>query len=53
MKELVEEEELLLGYKPARCPPEGVLRQAKLDGFSDQYLSQILGVAEGDIRAAR
>lgn len=52
MKELVEEEELLLGYK-GQVPPEGVLRQAKLDGFSDRYLSQILGVAEGDIRAAR
>ena len=51
MKELVEEEELLLGYK-GQVPPEGVLRQAKLDGFSDRYLSQILGVAEGDIRAA-
>ena len=34
MKELVEEEELLLGYK-GQVPPEGVLRQAKLDGFSD------------------
>ena len=30
-----------------------MLRQAKLDGFSDKYLSQILEVPEEDIREAR
>ena len=52
MKELVEEEEALkanAGHLPA---PEA-LRQAKLDGFSDKYLSQILSVPEEDIRNER
>ena len=52
MKELVEEEEALLRYKGS-VPPADVLRQAKLDGFSDKYLSQILSVTEDDIRNAR
>ncbi len=52
MKELVEEEEEL--KKHAGGVPEAqALRQAKLDGFSDKYLSQILGVKEEDIRSAR
>ena len=45
MKELVEEEEALLAYK-GQIPPADVLRQAKLDGFSDKYLSQILEIPE-------
>ena len=52
MKELVEEEEELLKYK-GNIPPIETLRQAKLDGFSDKYLSQILDVAEDDIREVR
>ena len=36
-----------------QVPAPGVLRQAKLDGFSDKYLSQILEVPEDDIRNAR
>lgn len=52
MKELVEEEEALLAGK-GQVPPADVLKQAKLDGFSDKYLSQILEVSESDIRAAR
>ena len=52
MKELVEEEEALLKYK-GNIPPIETLRQAKLDGFSDKYLSQILDVPEDDIREAR
>ena len=52
MKELVEEEEALLACKGS-VPPAALLRQAKLDGFSDKYLSQILAVPEDDIRAAR
>lgn len=45
MKELVEEEEALLADKGS-VPSEEALRQAKLDGFSDKYLSQILEVTE-------
>ena len=52
MKELVEEEEELIKNK-GRVPEEKTLRQAKLDGFSDRYLSQILEVPEEDIRNAR
>ena len=52
MKELVEEEEALLKEK-GRVPSEAALRQAKMDGFSDLYLSKILAVPEADIRAAR
>ena len=52
MKELVEEEEALLQYKGA-VPPAEALAQAKKDGFSDKYLSEILNVSEDDIRHAR
>lgn len=52
MKELVDEEEMLLRNK-GEVPAPGVLRQAKLDGFSDKYLSKILEVSEDDIRNAR
>ncbi len=52
MKELVEEEESLKQYRGS-VPPAAALRQAKLDGFSDKYLSQILGVPEEAIRDAR
>lgn len=52
MKELVEEEEALL-EKIGQVPGEEALRQAKLDGFSDKYLSQILQVPESEIRNAR
>ena len=52
MKELVEEEEQLKAAAGS-VPSADVLRQAKLDGFSDKYLSQILNVKEEDIRSAR
>lgn len=52
MKELVEEEESLKTYKGKELPVD-VLRQAKQDGFSDKYLSQILGVEEDAIRKER
>ncbi len=52
MKELVEEEEELLKSKGSVPAPEA-LKQAKLDGFSDKYLSQILEVPEEEIRNAR
>ena len=52
MKELVEEEEILLISKGS-LPSDGALIQAKKDGFSDKYLSQILEVPEEDIRNQR
>ena len=52
MKELVEEEETLMQNK-GRVPAKEALEQAKKNGFSDKYLSQILAVPEDDIRNAR
>ena len=52
MKELVDEEEALLKYK-GQSLPEEVMRQAKLDGFSDKYLSTILQVEEEQVRNDR
>ncbi len=52
MLELVQEEEALLRNKGV-VPDTAALRQAKLDGFSDRYLSQILAVPEQEIREAR
>lgn len=52
MKELVEEEEELKIYK-GQIPPKELLKRAKLNGFSDKYLSQILKVCENSIRKAR
>ncbi len=52
MKELVEEEEELLGYR-GELPPQQMLLQAKQDGFSDKYLSQLLEVPEQAVREKR
>ncbi len=52
MKELVAEEEVLLSFR-GQVPPVDLLRQAKMDGFSDKYLSQILEIPEDDVREAR
>ncbi|MBQ7534876.1 MAG: carbamoyl-phosphate synthase large subunit [Stomatobaculum sp.] len=52
MKELVEEEEALLQCKGS-LPSDEALLQAKKDGFSDLYLSEILGIPEDDIRNRR
>ena len=52
MLDLVKEEEQLLALKGA-VPEMPILKQAKLDGFSDRYLSQLLEVPEEDIREAR
>ncbi len=52
MKELVEEEETLMANK-GQVPEFAALKQAKLDGFSDKYLSKILEVSETEIREAR
>ena len=52
MRELVQEEEKILMHKGGFLPND-MLVQAKKDGFSDKYLSQLLGVSEKDIRAQR
>ncbi|MCK4487574.1 MAG: carbamoyl-phosphate synthase large subunit, partial [Desulfobacterales bacterium] len=52
MKELVALEEKVLKYKGNAVPDE-LLVQAKKDGFSDRYLSEILGIPEMDIRQRR
>ena len=52
MRELVEEEERILQHKGGFLPDD-MLVQAKKDGFSDKYLSQLLEVPEKDIRAQR
>ena len=52
MRELVQEEEEMLGYKGSSLP-DALLVQAKKDGFSDKYIAQLLGVPEKDIRAQR
>ena len=52
MRELVQEEERILMHKGGFLPDD-MLVQAKKDGFSDKYLSQLLGVPEKDIRAQR
>ena len=52
MKELVELEEKILKHK-GRTLPDDLLTAAKKDGFSDRYLSQILGISEEEIRKRR
>lgn len=52
MKELVEEEEALKQLK-GQIPQQDVLRQAKLDGFADRYLGELLEVTEEEVRSAR
>jgi carbamoyl-phosphate synthase large subunit len=52
MKELVDLEEKLLGFK-GQIPPTDLLIQAKKDGFADRYLSECLGISEAEIREKR
>ena len=52
MKELVEEEEALAANKGS-LPSDEALISAKKNGFSDKYLSQILGVSEDSVRERR
>ncbi len=52
MKELVEEEEALMASKGS-LPADAALIQAKKNGFSDKYLSQILAIPEENIRNKR
>ena len=53
MKELVDEEEALVAGFRGQVPSDEALTRAKKDGFSDKYLSEILGVSEDDIRNKR
>jgi carbamoyl-phosphate synthase large subunit len=52
MKELVEEEEIILSYKGRKLPDE-LLINAKKDGFADKYLAKLLDIPEKEIRARR
>ncbi len=52
MRELVELEEKILGYKDRELPDDLLVR-AKKDGFADRYLAHLLGVQEMDIRVRR
>jgi len=52
MKELVETEEKVLACKGKEMASD-VLIQAKKDGFSDRYLSQIMDISEKSIREMR
>ena len=52
MKELVEVEEKIAQSKGS-LPSDELLTQAKKDGFSDKYLSEILEISEDSIRERR
>lgn len=52
MKELVDEEEALKGLKGKKIPFE-TLQQAKKNGFSDKYISELMDTDENDIRKIR
>jgi len=52
MKDLVELEEKIIGYKGKRLPDE-LLEKAKKEGFADKYLSKLLACSEKEIRAKR
>ena len=52
MKELLELEEQILACK-GRELPDPLLIKAKEDGFSDKYLSQLLGATEESVRERR
>ena len=52
MKELVELEEKILGYRD-QALPDDLLINAKKDGFADRYLAMLLNVPEKKIRKQR
>jgi carbamoyl-phosphate synthase large subunit len=52
MKQLVELEEKVLQFA-GKALPDDLLIQAKKDGFSDRYLSQLLRIPEPDVRRQR
>ncbi|GAB6090406.1 carbamoyl-phosphate synthase large subunit [Spirochaeta dissipatitropha] len=53
MQELVQLEERILSETAEGIVPSALLKQAKLDGFSDRYLSEILDIPEKEIRRQR
>lgn len=52
MRELVEEEEQVKSYKGSNLPDDALI-SAKKNGFSDNYLSQLLEISEDSIRERR
>lgn len=52
MRELVEEEEVILSFK-GQMLPDAILLQAKKDGFADKYLAKLLAIPEKNIRNRR
>jgi carbamoyl-phosphate synthase large subunit len=52
MKELVDLEETILSFKGGSLP-DPLFAQAKKEGFSDRYLSTLLGVPETELRQRR
>ncbi|HPJ07668.1 MAG TPA: carbamoyl-phosphate synthase large subunit, partial [Deltaproteobacteria bacterium] len=52
MKELVDLEERIIACRGGDLP-DGLLVQAKKDGFADRYLAKLLGLSEGEIRSRR
>jgi len=52
MRELVELEEEILRHRGGPLPDD-LLRRAKLDGFADRYLAQLLGLPERALREQR
>ena len=52
MKELVELDEQILRHKGKELPDDLLVR-AKKDGFSDKYLSRLLGIDESSLRRRR
>ncbi|RIH64295.1 carbamoyl-phosphate synthase large subunit [Mariniphaga sediminis] len=52
MKELVELEEKMLGFKNSVLPDE-LFIEAKKDGFADKYLAKLLDIPEKEIRDRR
>ena len=52
MKELVDQEQIILSYK-GRHLPDDLLIKAKKDGFADKYLARLLEIPEKEIRARR
>ena len=52
MKDLVDLEEEILSFKDEGVP-DSLIERAKKDGFSDRYLSGLLGIQEKEIRERR
>ena len=52
MKELVDQEEIILSYK-GRHLPDDLLIKAKKDGFADKYLARLLEIPEKELRTRR